>query len=71
MKIKISFLSKHWKVRIGQYDKQTGQMLRIYDSIVEANLSLGKAKNDSSITSVCKGRRKSAFGYVWKYEEGG
>ena len=71
LKIEIVFLSKHWKVKIGQYDKQTGQLLNIYNSIVEANLSLGKAKNDSSITAVCKGRRKSAFGYVWKYEEEG
>lgn len=68
-KIEIVFSSKHWKVKIGQYDKQTGQLLNIYNSIVEANLSLGKEKNNSSITAVCKGRRKSAFGYVWKYEE--
>lgn len=71
LKIEIAFSSKHWKVKIGQYDKQTGQLLNIYDSITEANLSLGKAKKDSSITAVCKGRRKSAFGYVWKYEEEG
>ena len=34
-KIEIIFSSKHWKVKIGQYDKQTGQLLNIYNSIVE------------------------------------
>lgn len=65
-----TFLSKHWMVKVGQYTKD-GELLNIFNSIKEANLSLGKSANDSCITAVCKGRRKSAYGYIWKYEEEG
>ena len=68
-KINVQFSEKRWKTKIGQYTLDN-KLIRIYDSITEANLSLGKAKNDSSITAVCKGRRRTAFGYIWKYEEG-
>lgn len=65
-----TFLSKHWMVKVGQYTKD-GELINIFNSIKEANLSLGKSANDSCITAVCKGRRKSAYGYIWKYEEEG
>lgn len=63
-----TFSSKHWGVKVGQYSKD-GKLINVFDSIKEANLFLGKSANNSNITSVCKGRRKSAYGYFWKYEE--
>ena len=39
----------------------------VYESIYEANISVGLKKNSSNITSVCKGRRKTAGGYHWTY----
>lgn len=40
-----------------------------HDSITEAAASLGKIKpNDiTHIIDVCRGRRKTAFGYKWEY----
>lgn len=50
-----------------QYDKQ-GNFINRYSSISQA----GKDNNIivSSIVENCKGKRKSAGGYVWKYEGG-
>ena len=40
-----------------------------YDSIREAAKSLGKEKptDITHIIDVCRGRRKSAYGYKWEY----
>lgn len=43
-----------------------GKFIREFPSINDAYDFLGKRGN---ITSVCKGRRTSAFGYKWKYKE--
>lgn len=43
----------------------SGEFIREFPSIKAAYEFLGKEGN---ITSVCKGRRASAFGYVWKYK---
>lgn len=43
-----------------------GSFIREFDSVMSANEYLGKA-NSSAISAVCKGKRKSAYGYKWKY----
>ena len=48
---------------IEQYTKD-GQLLRTYTSATEARQETGI--NDSHICAVCKGKRKTAGGYVWK-----
>lgn len=45
-----------------------GKLVRRFDSAKEAGASLG-VLNHSSITSVCKGKQKTAYGYNWRYEE--
>lgn len=48
---------------IEQYTKD-GHLLRIYTSATEASQETGV--NNSHICAVCKGKRKTAGGYVWK-----
>lgn len=54
------------KKAINQYDLE-GNFIQTYDSIADANRTLGKAPNASNITQVCKGQRKQAYGYLWQY----
>ena len=50
---------------INQYDLD-GNYIQTFPSAHEAAKSLNK-KGVSHITDVCKGRRKTAYGYIWKY----
>lgn len=54
------------KKSINQYDLN-GNFIKTFDSIADANRALNKAPNASCITSVCKGRRKTAYGFKWAY----
>lgn len=54
------------KKKIGQYSLD-GELLNTYNSIADANEALGKDRKSSNIVSVCKKRRKSAYGYKWEY----
>lgn len=51
-----------------QYDKN-GNFIKIFGSIVDAANEIG-LKNTSNIILCCKGKRKSAGGFSWKYVEG-
>ena len=46
-----------------------GLVKATYDSITEALHALGKTKSTdmTHIIDVCRGRRKTAFGYIWAY----
>lgn len=54
----------HFK-RIGQYDLGN-KLIRYWNSIIDASNNLGI--DSSSITKVCKNKRNTAGGYIWKYE---
>lgn len=59
-------LSKKEK-SIAQYSLE-GELLSIYPTIKDALIALNKnLKAGSNISQVCKGKRKSAYGYIWKY----
>ena len=68
---------KHWEGKFGsehpkskkiaQYDKQTNELIKIWDSMMDVQRELGIAH--SHISSCCKGKLKSAGGFVWKYVE--
>jgi hypothetical protein len=80
LKIKnISSLNQSEAVRlsvgkiVNQYDLQ-GNYLNSFPSTRSAAESLNKvtSKNNgacSHITDVCKGKRKTAYGYIWKFSE--
>lgn len=50
-----------------QFNK-AGVLLATYKGLNEIKKAL-KIKNISNISDVCKGKRKSAYGYVWKFRE--
>lgn len=52
------------KKRIIQYSK-TGKMIKIWTSIAEVERIIGF--NNANISACCKGRLKTAYGYMWKY----
>ncbi len=47
-------------------DKDNGEILRIFPKISDAYRFLGKRKS-SHIQEVCRGKRKTAYGYKWSY----
>ena len=53
----------NWK-SIKQFTKD-GFFLKEYPSMKEASRQTGFYK--SAISSCCKGKRKSAYGYIWRY----
>ena len=52
---------------IAQLDKQTEKIIRVYSSINEAYTALNITPKNSHISEVCNGKRKTAYGYKWKY----
>ena len=51
--------------RVYMLEKDTLKVLKMFDSIMDASREL--KINSSNITMVCKGIRKWAGGYGWKY----
>ena len=57
------------KKSVAQYDKNEN-LIKIWDCMKQASEELGI--NNSHISDCCRGKRKSAGGFIWKYhkEEG-
>ena len=58
---------------INQYDL-SGNYIKTFPSSSDAAVALGKLTStsrgaSSHISDVCKGKRKTAYGYIWKYAE--
>ena len=53
-----------------QLDKTTNEIINIYPSIADAYRALNK-QHSGHIAEVCKGKRKTAYGFKWKYGESG
>ena len=51
--------------QVQMFDKQTGELLATFPSTMEANRVTGI--NQGNIWSCCKGKLKSAGGYIWRY----
>lgn len=54
------------KKSIDQYTKD-GQYITTFQSAHEAARSLEGKKNSGHISECCAGKRKSAYGFIWKY----
>jgi len=52
---------------IQQLDKQNN-LIKEHSSITEACIYINKPGRMGDITSCCKGKQKTAFGYIWKYK---
>lgn len=64
----ISNCGKHRCKKIIQYDKKMNYINQ-YDSITNAANAIGLKNNGSAISGCCRGIKKTAYGYVWKYAE--
>lgn len=51
---------------IAMLDKNTQEVIRVFASLKEAYAFLNK-QHSGHIASVCNGKRKTAYGYSWKY----
>lgn len=51
---------------VAQLDKDTCEIIHIYPSLKEAYKSLNK-EHSGHIAAVCNGKRKTAYGFKWKY----
>lgn len=52
---------------IVQYDL-SGKFIRRYDSISDAKIKNGIPVNNGSLNACLKGKQKTAYNYVWKYD---
>ena len=52
--------------KVAKIDKNTNQIIQIYNRIKDVEKEYGK-DSDSLIVKVCKGKNKSAYGYLWRY----
>lgn len=57
------------KGQIQQLDKNTMEVLAIYENAYEAGRALGDVDKRKHINEVCQGKRKSAYGFVWRRVE--
>lgn len=63
-------IKKLFKRKIIQLDIDTNKIIKEYESISDACRELGlDVKCSSSIQRVCKGTRKTAYGFKWRYKE--
>jgi hypothetical protein len=53
---------------VEQYDLQNNK-INEFISITEACIYINKLMRMGDITACCKGKQKTAFGYIWKYKE--
>ena len=63
-------MKKSWEGRtrkVIQYDLE-GNIVKEWDSITEASLSLHKNNGMGRIHLCCQGKYKTAHGYKWKYK---
>lgn len=58
---------KRFAKPVCQFDKN-GFFIREYESIVAASNATGGPSSRPDITSCCKGKRKTARGFIWRYK---
>ena len=57
----------HRKRKVDMFDKQSGEYLQSFDSILDASKTMNI--NYPTIVKCCRGVYETAGGYVWKYKE--
>ena len=53
------------KKQVGQYDKNTNKLVRVFDLIKDAADFV--SVNRSCISRCCSGKKKSSKGFIWKF----
>lgn len=54
---------------VGQFDKSSNELIKLYPSAQYAAIVLGNKSYNSHIAHCCAGDRVSAYGYNWKFVE--
>ena len=52
-----------------QLDLQTGEIIKEYAHMAEANLAMGVSPRQNEIRRCCKGEIDSDFGFKWKFKD--
>ena len=55
----------HEKKKVFQINRDTKEVIKVYDSVTEAVLTTGV----KHVSAVCRGERKTVGGYFWRYQE--
>jgi len=55
------------KKSVAMIDKNTNEIIKIFNSVTEASNYLNKKSGCSFISQVCNGKKKTAYGYKWEY----
>lgn len=54
--------------KVLQYDKD-GKLMNEFYSTRQAEKFIGKNGANTAVSECCKGKRKTAYGYIWRYKE--
>ena len=60
---------RNLQMAVQQLDKKTGITVATYNSTHDAARALGDDRKNAHIRECCRGLRKSAYGYVWRFVE--
>lgn len=52
---------------VAMIDKHTNEVLKIFNSLLEAERFLGKKSSEYHISEAAQGKRKTAYGYKWMF----
>ena len=65
-----AILNKNLRKKVIMIDKDTNEPIKIFPSMRAASMYLiGSTDGNGHIGAVCKGKRKTAYGYKWKLYE--
>ena len=63
----INIIPENTAKPVAQYNKDTGNLIRTFPSAKAVQKQFGFS--DANIGKCCRGQRKTAYGYIWKYLE--
>ena len=63
--IETKLLTKQKAKKVAQYDKETKELIKEFDSVKQARDFTGGST--SGIREACTGKLKTSGGYIWKY----
>lgn len=55
----------HTSIKIKQIDKNTNNLIKVWDSMMDVKRELGI--HNSNISDVCRNKQKTAGGFTWEY----
>lgn len=67
-KLKKSLSNKGKRSRSVEQYTLDGNFIKSFNNMTEACLNINKPGRMGDITAVCRGKQKTAFGFIWKYK---